>query len=146
MPLELFSKSPLPDVLPEEMQAIVNELKQSPNQEACLRKAYNILITKYRGVRVKTYTRLFEAFTRDLGKLWRKNGFLHCTNINYVLRALLITSGWFKEADIRLVWTQIWLISPHQYLQVKVGEQWINIDIWAYVYGIKFGDNAHGFH
>ncbi|MEI6597138.1 MAG: hypothetical protein WCL13_02910, partial [bacterium] len=67
-------------------------------------------------------------------------------NINYVMKTLLIKSDFFKDGDIRLKWTKIWYFSPHQYLQVNIDNKWINIDIWAYAYGIKFGDNAHGFH
>lgn len=146
MPLDLFSKTPIPEVLPDEMQKTIDELKKSLNKEECLKKTYNILILKYRGCRVKTYVKLFDAFKRDVSALWSKNGFLHCANINYIMRILLIKSGFFGEDDIRLKWTQIWYVSPHQYLQVNVNGEWINIDVWAYAYGIKFGDNAHGFH
>lgn len=146
MPLDLFSKTPIPDVLPDDMQKIINEIKKSLNKEECLKRAYGILIAKYRGYRIKIYTKLFDVFKRDIGALWNKSGFMHCTNINYLMRTLLIKSDFFKEADIRLKWTQIWYITPHQYLQVNINDKWINVDIWAYAYGIKFGDNAHGFH
>ena len=146
MPLDLFSKTPIPGVLPDEMQKIINEIKKSLNKEECLKKVYEILIAKYQGCRIKTYTKLFDAFKRDIATLWSKNGFLHCTHINYVMKVLLIKSDFFKKEDIRLKWTQIWYISPHQYLQVKIDDKWINVDVWAYAYGIKFGDNAHGFH
>ena len=146
MPLDLFSKTPIPDVLPDDMQKIINEIKKSLNKEECLKKVYEILIVKYRGYRVKTYLKLFDVFVHDISILWNKNGFMHCGNINYVMRALLIKSDFFSEDDIRLRWTLIWYISPHQYLQVKIDDRLINIDIWAYAYGIKFGDNAHGFH
>lgn len=146
MPLDLFSKTPVPNVLPDEMQKIINEIKKSLNKEECLKSAYEILATKYRCYRIVTYLKLFDVFKHDIGVLWRKNGFLHCTNINYLLRTILIKSDFFTEDEIRLRWTQIWYISPHQYLQAKVGNKWIDIDIWAGAYGIKFGDHSHGFH
>ncbi|EKD29428.1 MAG: hypothetical protein ACD_78C00417G0006 [uncultured bacterium (gcode 4)] len=146
MPLDLLSKTQVPDALPRDMQAVVDGLKKSKNQEECLKKTYDILNTKYRGYRVKTYTRLFELFITDIIKLWSRNGFLHCTNINYVMRILLLKSGRFQESDIRLKWTLIWYVSPHQYLQVRVNGKWIDVDIWAHAYGIQFGDHAHGFH
>ncbi|MBU2590291.1 MAG: hypothetical protein KJ939_01490 [Nanoarchaeota archaeon] len=37
-------------------------------------------------------------------------------------------------------------ISIHQYLKVKVNSKYVIIDGWARIYGIKFGDYAHGFH
>ncbi|PIR05407.1 hypothetical protein COV56_03025 [Candidatus Kuenenbacteria bacterium CG11_big_fil_rev_8_21_14_0_20_37_9] len=146
MPLDLFSKTPIPDVLPNEMQKIINEIKKSLNKEECLKSAYKLLVAKYRGYRVMTYLKFFDVFKHDIGAFWSKNGFLHCTNINYVMRTLLVKSGFFTEDDIRLRWTQIWYISPHQYLQVKIDDKWINIDIWVHAYGIKFGDHSHGFH
>lgn len=146
MPLDFFSKTSLPNLLPEEMEKVVNQLKQSLNKEDCLRKTYDILIKKYHGCHFKTYLKLYEVFSSDIYKLWKKKGFMHCTNINYVMRILLIASGFFKEEDIRLKWTLIWYVSPHQYLQIKINGKWLNIDVWAYAHGIKFGDNAHGFH
>ena len=146
MPLDLFSKTPVPNVLPDEMQKIINEIKKSLNKEECLKNAYEILVAKHRGYRVMTYLKLFDVFKHDVKVLWGKNGFLHCTNINFLLRTILIRSDFFTDDEIRLRWTQIWYISPHQYLQVKVDDSWIDVDIWAHAHGIKFGDHAHGFH
>jgi hypothetical protein len=146
MPLDLFSKTVIPEKIPNEMQKVINKLKESSNKEECLKNAYNILITKYRGFKVKTYLRLFDVFESDIGVLWNKNGFLHCANINYVMRILLIRSEFFREKDIFIKWTQIWYISPHQYLCVKVNNNLINTDIWGYVYGVKFGCYARGFY
>ena len=145
MPLNLLSKTPIPDKLPEQMQETINELKKSLNKEDCLRCAYEILTAKYHGHRIKTYTRLFNVFSRDINKMWSKTGFLHCTNINYLMKTLLIKSGLFNDSDIALKWTMVWYVSPHQYIQVTTNKK-INIDIWGRSYGIKFGDYAHGFH
>jgi lysyl-tRNA synthetase class I len=89
MPLDLFSKTPMPSKLPNEMEKIINEIKKSLNKEECLKKIYQILILKHRGYRIKTYLKLFDVFMYNITKLWNKNGFLHCTNINYVMRILL---------------------------------------------------------
>jgi hypothetical protein len=146
MPLDLFFKTDIPETLPEEMRKIVDDLKKFSGQDECLRGAYAILSEKYRGYRAKTYLRFFEIFTHDPKKLWQRNGFMHCTNINYLLRILLVGSGFFKEEDIRLKWTQVWFVSPHQYVQVKIGGNWIDVDIWARPFEIKLGDHAHGWH
>ena len=146
MPLNMFGKTPIPDVLPDEMKKIINELKKSHSKKDCLRRAYKILTNKYRGYRVKTYTKIIEVFISNINKLWAKDGFLHCTSINYLMRTLLIKSDFFKENEIKIKWTLVWYISPHQYLQIKTDSSWINIDIWGYAYGIEFGDYAHGFY
>ena len=146
MPLDLFSKTPLPESLPEKMQITVDELKKSSGKEDCLKKVYGIMTRKYRGYRVKTYTRFFEVFKKDIGCFWGREGFLHCTNMNFVMRTLLVKSGFFSEEDLNLKWTQIWYVSPHQFLQVNVDGKWIDIDIWANTYGVGFGDHASGFN
>lgn len=46
----LLRKKLLPhDNISEDMQKIINELKQSKDKEDCLLKTYNILTSKYRG-------------------------------------------------------------------------------------------------
>ena len=70
-----------------------------------------------------------------------------CTQQNYVLRLLLVKSGKFKDSEIRIKWTLVAYISPHQYLQVKVGKgNWVNVDMWGSSKGVPFGDYSHGFH
>jgi len=128
------------------MEVIVEKLAACENKEACLREAYDILSKKYRGHRIRTYTRFWQALTHDLHTLWGRES-IHCHAINLHLRALLVRSGWFKDDDITLHWSLVWYISPHQYVKVRMGpEQTINVDIWAKVYGIRFGDYARGFN
>lgn len=146
MPLDFFSKTPLPQKLPLAMIDIIDDLKKSSNQEECLKKVYDLLSNRYQGARVKTYLKFPFIFKKDINFLWSQRGFLHCTNMNYLARILLVESGFFTEDDIVLNWTLIWYISPHQYLRVKVAEsKFIDIDIWAKTYGISFGDYAKGF-
>ena len=144
LPNVIFKK--IPDKLPSVMLKTIEELKGSKDKRDCLNKAYNILITKYKGYKLRTYLLIHELFTMDLEKIWKRQGFLHCTSMNYVLKVLLIKSGFFNEEDIRDKWTLVWYISPHQYMQVRIGNEWINVDIWNSSYGIGLGDYAHGFH
>ena len=44
MPLDLFSKTPIPNALPKEMQKIINEIKKSLDKAECLKKVYKSLI------------------------------------------------------------------------------------------------------
>lgn len=145
MPLDLLSKTEIKGSLPSSMEEVILVLKRSKTREECLKTAYDILIAKYRGHRLKTYTKLFKIFIHDIEMLWNKSGFMHCTNINYVLRTLLIKSGHFTEDDIQIKWTLVWHISPHQYLRIKTSDKYVNVDVWGYVYGIKYGDYAYGF-
>ena len=147
MILSLFKKEPIPEKLPEGMMKMVEELKACRNQDECLQKGYDISTSKYRGYKFKTYTKLWRVFETDLEKLWARSGFLHCHLMNYLLRILLVKSGWFRDEDLTLQITFIWYVSIHQHLLVHMrdGRQ-IHVDIWYAHYGKKFGDYAHGFH
>lgn len=142
----MFSISRSPETIPEDMEKAVAFLKKQKTPQKCLIAAYTLLANKYYGSRIQTYTRFFSLFTRDIFVLWRANGFLHCTNINLLFATLLRRSGFFSEKDIVARWTNVWYISPHQYLSVKTELGWINVDIWGRRFGIRFGDYAHGFH
>ena len=133
--------------LPSDMQLAIAKLKKSKDKEDCLRKAYEILAKKYYGNRLKTYIRFFELFNTNIEKAWNKDGFLHCTMLNRLLRILLVKSGFFRDSDIKTRWTSVWYFSPHQYLEVMLADdELVKIDVWANAYGIGFGDYAHGFH
>lgn len=142
-----LNKTKISEKLPEGMQRVVDELKKTPNQEQCLRRAYEIMTSRYRGQKLGTYTKLPRIFSFDIQKLWDSIGFIHCHNANYLMRILLVKSGFFKNEDIKNKWTLVYYVSIHQYLRVKLNNgRHFNIDIWGAVYGIKFGDYAHGFH
>ena len=143
----LCYKIKIPDKIPNEMQQVVDELKKSKSKEECLRRAYEVLTKKYRGYRFRTYLKIWLVFVTDLEKLWQRTDFLHCHTMNYLLRALLIKSGWFSEDDIKLKYSLVRYISLHQYLEIKVAlDKFINVDIWNANYGKGLGDYAHGFH
>jgi hypothetical protein len=142
----LFSKKPLPDKVPEDMQRVIDMLKRSKSKEECLKKAYDVMTGKYRGYYLETYVRILDVFNYDIFRLWKTDGFIHCTNIGYVLRTLLVKSGHFTDDDIEIKNALI-ILSPHQYARVRVSEdKVIDVDVWGRAHGIGLGDHAHGFH
>ncbi len=141
MRLNIFLKPSIPDKIPPAMQDAVEKLRSSKNKEDCLKRAYGILTKKYRGYRLMTYIRFFEIFEDDMEKIWAKDGFLHCTNMNYLMRILLVKSGFFQDSDIDLRWTVYWG-SPHQYMSIDIGDKKVDVDIWGHVNGVKFGEHA----
>lgn len=143
-----FRKPPFKnEAPPEALLPIIQKLKTLSDKESALREAYAYLTSTHRGYRVRTYTKIHNLFDFDLHKLAAGGIFLHCTKLNYLLRYLLLQSGHFSEGDIKLKHALVGYISPHQYVEVKVGEdKFINVDIWGQAYGIKFGDYAHGFN
>ncbi|MCK4635562.1 MAG: hypothetical protein KAT32_01755 [Candidatus Moranbacteria bacterium] len=142
-----LSKTKIPEKLSVEMQGVIDDLKQSSNQEECLQKVYKIMTSRYRGYKLRTYRRFFNIFTFNVEKLWNDEGFIHCHNANFLLRILLVKSGFFKNEDIENKWTLTGYLAIHQYLKIKLysGKN-VNIDVWGASYGIKFGDYSNGFH
>jgi hypothetical protein len=145
MVFDLFFKTKLPEELPEELEKVIKDLKKSKDKQDCLKKAYNILAFRYSAYFFSTYFYLHELFYKNINKLFGKQKRMICTNFNYLMRILLVKSGFFSDKDIKIKWTQIWFVSPHQYLNVKINEKkTLNIDTWAKTFDIEFGDYAHG--
>ena len=129
------------------LDAVIAELQRAPTQEECLLRAHTILTTKYYGHRWKNFTRFFHLWPSPVPTLWKTEGHMHCTNMNRILKELLVQSGHFSEKDVELRWTLLWCISPHQYVCARLSDgRTVYVDPWAYAHGIVFGDYAHGFH
>jgi hypothetical protein len=132
MKLNFLTPPSVPKKLPSDLELEIQKLKQYQTKDDVLKATYDLLTKKYRGHRLKTLIRFFDLFKVDVNSLWSKNGFLHCTNMNYLMK--------FR-------WTLIHFYSPHEYVQVRTDDnKWINIDLWGKAYDIKFGSYAHGLH
>ena len=143
----LLGKTALPEEICEEINTILRGLEPVTDKEEYLRRAYDIISSRFEGGRIKTISRLFDLWATGVEDLWNRSGFMHCTNQNYLLTVLLIKSGLFTADDIRIRWTTIWLFSPHQYLEITVGEnKTVEVDCWARHYGVPFGSYATGFN
>lgn len=146
MPIRLFSW-PVPKHLPRDIQTACDALRKSPNQETALRRAYDLVSGRFRARRSRTYILIHKILSKDAEHVWSRTNFLHCTHMNWILKILLVGSGWFKEADVREQWSLVWHMSPHQYLRVRMNdERSIAVDPWARTYRVPFGDYAHGFN
>lgn len=125
----------------------VQSVAQAVSQEDALRRAYDILTSRYHGERMKTGLLFWRLFEQSPERLWSRTGFLHCTKLNQLLGYLLVQSSWFKPEDVIPRWTFIWFVSPHQYTLVRLHTGTATyVDVWGAAYGIPFGDYAHGFH
>jgi len=140
----LFSKMLLPHNIPPTMKVVVRSLQRCKSKKECLAKAYAIITEKNHGSSYKTYLLLHRVFQTNIDELWKQRGFMHCTTMNYLLRVLLVKSGHFNDDDITLGRTHVWG-SIHQYLIVRIGKTFINIDPWSRTYGVVFGQYLHGF-
>ncbi|MDD5331759.1 MAG: hypothetical protein PHE43_02975 [Candidatus Nanoarchaeia archaeon] len=141
-------KKQLPDKIPFGMELWVEELNNSKSQEECLYKAYDMVTSKWRGGKYKTYSRFNWLFVSDLDKIWNQDSqYMHCMTFNYILRILLTKSGCFEDKNLKQKISMVCLISPHQYLDVtlKSGSH-TYLDSWARAYGIEYGDYTSGFY
>lgn len=143
----LFEKTPLPQNIGSDIQRTLEQLQKISSKEQYLRSVYDIITTRHISGRLGTFLRAHELFSRGAEDLWSRSGFMHCTNQNYLLALLLVKGGYFDESDIRLRWTLVSYLSPHQYLAVKIeANKWVNADCWGRHYGIAYGNYAHGFN
>lgn len=138
-----FFSWPVQKRLPKEIQIGCDALRNSPNQEIVLRRAYDLVSGRFRARRSRTYILIHKILSRDAERVWSRTNFLHCTHMNWILKILLVGSGWFKEADVSEHWAFVWYCSPHQYLRVRMhnGHEFA-VDPWARTYGVPFGKYA----
>jgi len=141
-----FSLDALPNNVPVSWQKEIDSLKVKDRRaNEFLSLAYDYLGQKYlyKGPlffrRFKVFTN-FSALFINLDDLYRRTGFMHCTQLNFVLRLFLVNSGFFKEEDIKVehVFLNFFI---HQYLQVKVNNHWLDVDIFGYSDGLKIGQH-----
>ena len=66
------------------------------------------------------------------------SGYMPCPQTNYLLRIFLVKSGWFKDEDIKRKHIFVNFV-PHQYLKVKIGDRWIDVDVGEKQRGLPLG-------
>lgn len=134
-----FKKDPFPVEIPEHINIISAEIKNSSNNQAeALKNSYEYVTSTYQGSREKTVLQFWKAFGSPFTK---KSGFLPCNMQNQLLRVLLVQSGYFKDSDIKFRVTPLNLFI-HQYLQVQIGNNYIDVDPWSHFLGTKIGEKA----
>lgn len=141
-----LKKEPLPKELNNTFITIVERLNSCNDKEEALKEAFYIVATRFKSSRFRVFIRVKRGFIKDPEKMWQKK-FLYCFQVNYLLRLFLVKSKWFKDEDIKLKFSFVYYIIPHQYLRIKVADnQYMNVDPWGYDCGVKLGDYLYGFH
>jgi hypothetical protein len=138
-----FKQYQPPKDLPVEAKQTIAELENgSADSKAYLKAAYDFTQSRWHATRGEALTQLVKLFREDFVSLWRQPGYAHCTTQNFILHTLLANSKFFKPQDI--IVRHVFLnFVPHQYLRVRVGEQWVDVDPAAgSALGIPFG--RHG--
>jgi len=132
VPFMGFKKPGLPVVIPKEIKNIITELEiSSSSPDQYLRAVYNLVLNKtlhqWKHNRFQAVLRLPRLFVRDLHDIWRTEDFIYCTGINYVMFIMLSNSSFFKPEDIEFRHVFVNFV-VHQYLKVKVGDNWVAVD------------------
>ncbi len=140
-----FRKEAIPEITNEDLKKSIDFVSQAKSKEEALQRAYKIITDRFEGHRFHTYIRLHKAFELDPNVLWKRTGFMHCTHQNYLLRVLLVKSGWFDESALSIGHSLVWYISPHQYLRVNLNGKALAVDPWNSRFGAKLGTYATGF-
>lgn len=137
----------MPMMTPVGMEEAVAYVREAKDREEALQRAFDVVTKRFRGARVRTYLELWRLRPQSAESLWKKTGFMHCTNQNFLLGTLLVASGYFRPEEIETKWTTLFLVFPHQYALVRLAPgKVVDVDPWAAAFGIRFGDHAHGFH
>lgn len=146
MSINPFKRQAIPKKIPKSLLADINKFAESKNKDIILKKCFNYVVSKQKGGRLNMILKINRLSKDNFEDIWRRKGFMYCTAMNYLLRIMLVKSGFFKDEDIELKLTNTWYIVPHQYLRIKMNERkFINVDPWAYQFGIDFGNYGHGF-
>lgn len=122
---------PLVNLSPEIKKAISNLENTSTDQMSYLRAVYSFVLEKnsnqWGHTRFKAGTHLHRLFVKDINEIWNTKKFVYCTAINFLVFALLVGSKFFKKEGIRTRYVFVNFV-VHQYLQVKAGENWTDVD------------------
>ncbi|OGE74410.1 MAG: hypothetical protein A3I07_00645 [Candidatus Doudnabacteria bacterium RIFCSPLOWO2_02_FULL_42_9] len=123
-----FGKLPKPKQIPHEIIVKISELETaSSNSQEYLQKIYDFVTSRWHAGRFTTIFYAPLAFRTNLMKIWKSPGFAQCNTQNYIVFVMLTNSKFFKPEDIKLR-TVFFNFFLHQYLKVKVGNEWINVD------------------
>ncbi len=127
-----FRQYHLPHEIPVEIrQAIARLESRASGRESFLQAVYTFILEKnsvqWRHTRLSAAMRLPRLFVSDLSEIWNTRDFVYCTGINFVVYVMLANSKYFTVGDIRLKHTFANMVL-HQYLKVKVGQKWVDVD------------------
>jgi len=132
----------IPDELPREMEDLVADLEDLP-QDVALRKAYDVIATKFPGRRFTSYLLFWRLFVKNPYRIWGTYQQVPCTIMNWLVMVILVKSGHFTEDEFSFKWTLVWG-TPHQYLRVHLGDHTVDLDPFCAAFGVPYGEHARG--
>jgi len=135
-----FKKEILPEKIPKSMDIKIDEIKnESKNSIDFLTLSFIYLGKRYKTRRVSILFHLPSLF-KGLDSVWQRAGYIPCTQGSYVMRIFLVRSGFFVDSDVRVKYTVLNFLI-HQYLEVRIGKEWFDVDVGEFQRGIKLGSH-----
>ena len=123
-----FRPDPIPEEIPSSLKVKINELRtRAKTKQEFLELAFDYIGNKYHSERFNTFLK-FNYLFKDLDDIFSRQGFIPCTQSNFLMRIFLIKSGFFKNNEIRRRHVFVNFVL-HQYLQVKIDNKWIDVDV-----------------
>ncbi len=139
-----YRKSKLPEKIPIELAEVVDRMKrQAKNDYDFLWQAYNYVTGKYDG----KWNNLSEFISRrfwSLERIWPVHDHVPDTQQNFILRIMLLKSGFFRDEDIEPKHVALNFFI-HQYLIIKTTKGLIEVDPASDYKGATFNKHAEGF-
>lgn len=135
-----------PADLPADVRGVITQLEnKSSDANSYLEAVYGWVLGRWEHSRFKAAIFLSKLFKKDLQKIWQTKGFIYCTSINFIVYTLLANSKFFEPEDVKVKHVFLNFV-PHQYLQVKVGDKFIDVDpAGAGIRGFGIGHHASFF-
>lgn len=140
-----FEKESIPNITDPDLLEEIQNIKRQPTAYQAIQYAMELLSHKYQSLRFKSFSRFWRIHEKDPNKLWKRTGFLHCTQQNYLLRVLLVKGNKIQDENIKLGYSLVWNVSPHQFLIVKYKGENLALDPWNYDRGAHIDAYAAGF-
>jgi len=140
-----FVKEPIPPITNPDLQAAILMIKRQPTALQAMQAGMELLSRKYESKRFQLLLQFWKIWEKDPNKLWARTGIMHCTQLNYLLRVLLVKGNKIQDTHIELGYSLVWYVSPHQFLIVKYKGNDIALDPWNYDLGAYLNTFASGF-
>ncbi|MCK5449361.1 hypothetical protein KAI32_00690 [Candidatus Pacearchaeota archaeon] len=123
MILNIFRRIEIPDVIPKQLDIKIKEFSKSRDKEEFLHKSFLYIVSNWGGSRINTILKFFRGYQTNLNKIIKMKGYMPCVTMNYLLRVMVVKSGFFEDKDIKIKLTNSWFIVPHQYLEIKISNK-----------------------
>jgi len=142
----VLGDEPTIEIINPQLKLAITQVSQAKSQLQAIEIASQMMRHRFKGLNFRTYFYWWRAWQINPNKLWSRTGFMHCHHQNFLLRLLLVKSGWFNNKDISFGYSAVWYVSPHQYLIVKLQNKTnLALDPWHISRGARPGEYAAGF-